>query len=101
MDARITVYGAAYDAPKKRYRGAIISIDGVTLRLASPTTIPLGSLVKVAFENLLYMGDVCECLPESGAFHVVLAIDRALNDVAAARVLALRFEMTPIDEDTD
>lgn len=59
--------------------GTVRNLSGRGMRLTVPQAIPLGTAVRVDADNVMFLGEICYCVPESSGYSVGLMLEHILT----------------------
>lgn len=67
------------DSYLTRWTGTVRDLSGRGMRLTVPEAIHPGTAIRVDAENIMFLGEVCYCVPESPGFSVGLMVEHILT----------------------
>jgi len=67
------------DCCPTRCTGTVRNLSGRGMRLTVPQAISPGTAIRVDAENIMFLGDVCYCVPENPGFSVGLIVEHVLT----------------------
>ncbi len=83
QNIQVTVLGRS----ELKITGQIVNLSGKGARLMLGAPIPIGTAVKIEWNQTLLLGEVCYCRPEAGGFSAGVELEHALlNTTELARL---------------
>jgi len=67
------------DAQPLRWTGTVRNLSGRGMQLTAPQAIRPGTAIRVDAENIMFLGEVCYCVPETGGYCVGLMVEHILT----------------------
>ena len=64
-------------------QGTAADLSGRGIRIVVPARIAVGDPLRIDFEDVLLLGEVCYCQPYGRDFMIGVQLDQALNGLAA------------------
>lgn len=89
LPARLTVLTDQDSPPPPATQVTIEEFSGNGARIWTPSSLPIGSLVKLELEDDLFLGEVRHSTPYRNGFHLGLHLDCALASLSGVRALML------------
>jgi PilZ domain len=77
VDRPVCVTGL--DACPVRCTGTVRNLSGRGMRLTVPQAIPPGTAVRVDADNVMFLGEICYCVPEGSGYSVGLMLEHILT----------------------
>lgn len=67
------------ESPPISWTGTVRNLSGRGMRLTVPQAISPGTAIRVDADNIMFLGDVCYCVPENPGYSVGLIVEHIVT----------------------